>query len=232
MSRYNSTGGVPNEDLLAFHAKRAAAGVSLQLAGATAIGRPGANNHPDLANFTADTADGWRPVVEATHNEGGHIGVQIWHAGALFNVAPEWNPEPIESPSGLERPGHSKGVVMTERMIEDAIAAYAEAGRLAVELGFDTVEIHAAHGFLIDQFFWSGTNLRTDGWGGATIAERSRFGLEVARAVRKAIGDEMPLLMKISLWKEQDYDAKLAITPEEIGQWLNPFVEAGVALFD
>jgi 2,4-dienoyl-CoA reductase-like NADH-dependent reductase (Old Yellow Enzyme family) len=232
MSRYNSTGGMPNEDLVAFHARRAAAGVSLQLAGATAIDRPGANNHPDLANFIPSTYDAWRRVVEATHAEGGKLAVQIWHAGALFNVAPEWNPDPIESPSGLERPGHARGVAMTEDMIEAAIAAYAEAARAAVELGFDAVEIHGAHGFLIDQFFWDGTNLRTDDWGGPTIAQRARFGVEVATAVRAAAGPDFPVLMKISQWKEQDYEAKLARTPEEMGEWLLPLVEAGIDIFD
>jgi 2,4-dienoyl-CoA reductase-like NADH-dependent reductase (Old Yellow Enzyme family) len=232
MSRYHSTGGIPNEDLLAFHTRRAAAGVSLQLAGATAIDRPGANNHPDLAHFRPDTYEAWREIVDATHREGGLLGVQIWHAGALFNVRDDWTPGPIESPSGLERPGLEKGVAMTEDMIHATIDAFGEAARMARELGFDTVEIHAAHGFLIDQFFWDETNHRTDHWGGPTIAERSRFGVEVAKAVRKAVGDDYPVLMKISQWKEQDYDAKLARTPEEMAEWLNPFVEAGVDMFD
>jgi 2,4-dienoyl-CoA reductase-like NADH-dependent reductase (Old Yellow Enzyme family) len=103
---------------------------------------------------------------------------------------------------------------------------------MAVEVGFDAIEIHGAHGFLIDEFFWSGTNLRTDRWGGKTIAERSRFGLEGAKAVRKAMPAEMPLLLKISQWKEPDYGARLANSPEEIGEWLNPFVDAGVDVFD
>lgn len=232
MSRYNSTGGIPNEDLEAFHSRRAAAGVSLQLAGATAIDRPGANNHPNLANFRPDTYEAWRKVVEATHREGGYLGLQIWHAGALFNVREDWAPDPIESPSGLERPGLRKGVAMTEEMIQASIAAYGEAARMAAEVGFDAVEIHGAHGFLIDQFFWEETNLRTDRWGGPTIAERSRFGVEVAEAVRGAVGEDFPVLMKISQWKEQDYNAKLARTPEEMSEWLTPFVEAGVDVFD
>jgi 2,4-dienoyl-CoA reductase-like NADH-dependent reductase (Old Yellow Enzyme family) len=192
MSRYNSTGGVPNEDLEAFHSRRAAAGVSLQLAGATAIDRPGANNHPNLANFRPDTYDAWRKVVDATHREGGYLGLQIWHAGALFNVHDDWSPDPIESPSGLERPGLEKGVSMTEDMIQAAIAAYAEAAQMAREIGFDAVEIHGAHGFLIDQFFWDETNLRTDRWGGPTIAERSRFGVEVAKAVLRPLVTTSP----------------------------------------
>jgi 2,4-dienoyl-CoA reductase-like NADH-dependent reductase (Old Yellow Enzyme family) len=232
MSRYNSTGGMPNEDLVAFHARRAAAGVSLQITGATAIGRPGANNHPDLANFIPSTYEAWRSVVEQTHAAGGYLALQIWHAGALFNVKDGWNPDPVESPSGLERPGHLKGIAMSEAMIEATIEAFAEAARKAVEVGFDAIEIHGAHGFLIDQFFWPGTNLRTDGWGGPTIVDRSRFGLEVTKAVHAAIPPEMPLLLKVSQWKEQDYEAMLATTPGEVGQWLMPFAEAGVDVFD
>jgi 2,4-dienoyl-CoA reductase-like NADH-dependent reductase (Old Yellow Enzyme family) len=232
MSRYHSTAGVPNEDLIAFHSRRAAAGVSLQLTGATAIDRPGANNHPNLANFRPDTYEAWRNVVGATHAAGGFLGLQIWHAGALFNVDESWQPDPIESPSGLEAPGRPKGVAMTESMIADTIAAFAEAARKAVEVGFDAIEIHGAHGFLIDEFFWSGTNLRKDRWGGATIRERARFGVEVTRAVRAAIPDTMPLLLKISQWKEPDYFARIATSPAEMEEWLNPFAEAGIDLFD
>jgi 2,4-dienoyl-CoA reductase-like NADH-dependent reductase (Old Yellow Enzyme family) len=232
MSRYNSPNGVPNEDLIAFHSKRAAAGVCLQMTGATAIDRPGANNHHSLANFRPDTYDAWREVVDATHAEGGYLGLQLWHAGGLQNVDADWQPDPIESPSGFESPGHAKGVAMTEDMVQATIDAFAEGARMAVEVGFDAVEVHGAHGFLIDQFFWDATNLRTDTWGGPTIADRSRFGLEIIKAVRNAIPDGMPLLFKISQWKEQDYDARLATAPEELGQWLNPFIAAGVDVFD
>ena len=232
MSRYNSPGGVPGDDLVAFHSRRAKAGVSFQFTGASAIDRPAANNHPNLANFSPETYDDWRRVVNATHNAGGRLGLQLWHAGGLFNVAPEWNPSGIESPSGLERPGQVKGAPMSERDIADTISAFAQAAEKAVELGFDAVEVHAAHGFLIDQFFWPSTNLRADRWGGRTIAERARFGVDVVRAVRQSVGRDFPLFLKISQWKEQDYDAKLARSPQEMEQWLLPFVEAGVDVFD
>jgi 2,4-dienoyl-CoA reductase-like NADH-dependent reductase (Old Yellow Enzyme family) len=232
MSRYNSPGGVPNDDLVAFHSKRASAGVAFQITGATAIDRPGANNHPDLANFRHDTYQAWHRVVDETHAAGGRLALQLWHAGGLFNVASEWNPRGIESPSGLERPGHPRGVPMTENAIAETIEAFAEAAEKAIEIGFDAVEIHAAHGFLLDQFFWPATNLRSDSWGGEAIERRARFGLEVTRAVRRRIGEQVPLFLKISQWKEQDYNAKLASDPREMERWLLPFVDAGVDVFD
>jgi len=174
----------------------------------------------------------WGKLVEQVHSEGGPIALQLWHAGPLFNVAPEWNPGPIESPSGLVKQGEIVGKPMTDEQIQDCVESFAEAATLAMEVGFDTVEIHAAHGFLIDSFFWEETNRRDDRWGGSTLPERSRFALEVVKAVRAAIGDQVALLMRVSQWKEQDFDVKLAKTPAELQAWLGPFVEAGVDILD
>src|SRR5690606_13075327 len=81
---------------------------------------------------------------------------------------------------------------------------------------------------LIDQFFWQGTNLRQDRYGGATIAERARFAGEVIAAMRAAVGPDYPILLRVSQWKQQDYAARLAPTPAEMEQWLGPLVAAGV----
>lgn len=76
---------------------------------------------------------------------------------------------------------------MTEEAIADTVAAFAAAAK---RLGFDTVEIHGARGYVIDQFFWSGTNKRTDRYGGATLKERSRFASEIVAAIHKAVGPD------------------------------------------
>ena len=89
------------------------------------------------------------------------------------------------------------------------------------------VEIHGAHGYLIDQFFWSGTNERTDIWGGATLKERSKFAAEVVRAVRQEVGEDFPIALRVSQWKQQDYKVRLADTPDAMTDWLLPLVEAG-----
>ena len=120
---------------------------------------------------------------------------------------------------------------MTEEAIADTVAAFARAAGDAGRLGFDAVEIHGAHGYLIDQFFWSGTNLRTDRYGGATIRERSRFAAEVVAATRAAIGPARPLILRVSQWKQQAYGARLAETPAEMEAWLLPLAEAGVDAF-
>jgi 2,4-dienoyl-CoA reductase-like NADH-dependent reductase (Old Yellow Enzyme family) len=143
--------------------------------------------------------------------------------------AKDWEqPEPIDSPSGLLAPGKPRGTAMSEEAVADTIAAFAAAAADAKRLGFDTIELHGAHGYLIDQFFWSGTNQRTDLFGGATIRERARFAAEVVKAVRAAVGPDYPVILRLSQWKQQDYAARLAETPDAMADWLNPLVEAGV----
>jgi 2,4-dienoyl-CoA reductase-like NADH-dependent reductase (Old Yellow Enzyme family) len=120
---------------------------------------------------------------------------------------------------------------MSDEAIADTIAAFGRAAGDAKRLGFDVVEIHGAHGYLIDQFFWTGTNQRTDRYGGATLPERSRFAAEVVASMRAAVGPTYPLILRISQWKQQDYKARLAETPEAMADWLLPLKEAGVDVF-
>ena len=95
-------------------------------------------------------------------------------------------------------------------------------------MGFNALEIHGAHGYLIDQFFWDGTNQRGGPYGGATLKERSRFAAEVIAATRAAVGPDYPIILRVSQWKQQDYRARLAETPDLMHDWLMPLVEAGV----
>ncbi|RXZ78379.1 hypothetical protein EBB07_27115 [Paenibacillaceae bacterium] len=111
------------------------------------------------------------------------------------------------------------------------VQAYAEAAADAKRIGFDGVELHGAHGYLIDQFFWEVTNKRTDRYGG-DIASRTQFAVEVIEAVRKAVGPDFPILLRISQFKIDAYTAKLAKTPEQLEQFLTPLVKAGVDIFD
>lgn len=160
------------------------------------------------------------------------MGPQLWHVGSVVSFQSDWTPEgPVDSPSGLIAPGQPRGEAMTEEAIADTIAAYARAAADAKRLGFDTLEIHGAHGYLIDQFFWEGTNLRVDGYGGATLKERSRFAVEVVRAMRTAVGPDFPIILRLSQWKQQDLTVKLAKTPDEMADWLLPLREAGVDVF-
>jgi 2,4-dienoyl-CoA reductase-like NADH-dependent reductase (Old Yellow Enzyme family) len=166
-------------------------------------------------------------VIDAVHRAGGKMGPQLWHTGGT-TADPSFERAALDTPSGLNAPGQPVGEPMSEEAIADTVAAFARAAADAKALGFDTLEIHGAHGYLIDQFFWEGSNLREDRYGGATIAERARFAAEVVAAMRQAVGPDFPILLRVSQWKQQDYTARLAATPAEMEQWLRPLVEAGV----
>ena len=120
---------------------------------------------------------------------------------------------------------------MTDSDIADTIAAFGRAAADAKKLGFDSVEIHGAHGYLIDQFFWSGTNERTDIYGGKTLAERTRFGAEVIKEAHRQVGEDFALIIRLSQFKPSAYDLKLAANPQELEAWLSPLADAGVDIF-
>lgn len=229
MTRAFSPEGVPGPDVAAYYRRRAEHEVGLILSEGTVVDRPGARNDPGIPVFHGQAAlAGWRAVIDGVHQAGGRMGPQLWHVGAVQSFQTAWEQDGVESPSGLEAPGKPRGRAMTEEDIADTIAAYARAAADTQALGFDTLEIHGAHGYLLDQFFWAPTNTRDDRYGGATLAERSRFAVEVVQAMRAAVGPDFPIILRLSQWKQQDYSARLADTPEAMAAWLVPLVEAGV----
>ena len=228
MTRSMAPEGIPGQPQVDYYRRRAAADVGLILTEGTVVDRPASRNLAGIPFFHGDAAmKGWTDVAAAVHAAGGKIAPQIWHTGSTRGGA--WEPAAeVESPSGLVGPGEPRGRAMSEADIADTIAAFASSAKLAKDAGFDAVEVHGAHGYLIDQFFWSGTNLRDDVWNGPTIRDRSRFAAEIIAAIRKAVGPDFPLILRVSQWKQQDYTARLAATPEEMTDWLMPLVEAGV----
>nr|WP_272213435.1 12-oxophytodienoate reductase [Marinicella sp. W31]MDC2879391.1 12-oxophytodienoate reductase [Marinicella sp. W31] len=220
---------MPGDNVAAYYKRRAEGDVGLILSEGTVINRPTSKNLPAIPDFHGDKAlAGWKNVIDTVHAAGGKMGPQIWHvANTIASADYPPNPDETESPSGLVKPGEKRGRAMSEEDIADTIAAFAKAAADAERLGFDVVEIHGAHGYLIDQFFWKGLNLRDDRWGGPTIAERARFGVEVVKAVRAAVSPEMPVIMRLSQWKQQDYNARIATNPDEMAEWLEPLVDAG-----
>lgn len=228
MTRSFSPGGVATPEVAAYYARRAAAEVGLILSEGTGVDRPASLNDPNVPRFHGDAElAAWKGVVDAVHAAGGAMGPQIWHVGAVRGRTPDFAPTPVDSPSGLSRPGKSFAEPMSEEDIADTIEAFGKAAGEAKRLGFDCVEIHGAHGYLIDQFFWDGTNQRADKWGGPTIKDRSRFAAEVIRACRRHVGEDFALIIRISQWKQQEYTARLAATPEEMQTWLGALVDAG-----
>lgn len=229
MTRTKAPEGIPGEANAEYYRKRAEGGVGLILSEGTVINRPSSRNDPGIPFFHgADALSGWKKVIDAVHGAGGKMGPQLWHTGST-RAFTEWEPEaPVESPSGLLAPNEPRGNTMSDADIADTIAAFAQAALDAKNAGFDTFEIHGAHGYLIDQFFWSGTNLRTDRFGGKTIKERTTFARDVVTAMRAAVGPDFPIILRVSQWKQQDFTARLATTPDEMTDWLAPLVEAGV----
>ncbi|MBB6502427.1 NADH:flavin oxidoreductase [Pedobacter cryoconitis] len=230
MTRAFSPDGIPTADVAEYYRKRAAGDVGLILSEGTVIDRPSSSYDPKIPHFYGEKAlAGWDKVIQDVHAAGGQMGPQIWHMGVMENHASGWLPSsPFEGPSGFVKPGELNGKAMTESDIADAISAYGRAAADAKRLGYDTVEIHGAHGYLIDQFFWDQLNHRTDKYGGKTLAERSRFAVEVIKEVRRQVGDDFAVILRLSQWKPLDYNFKLAANPAEMEKWLNPMVEAGV----
>lgn len=229
MTRSRSPGGIATPDVAAYYARRAAADVGFIITEGTGVARPASLNDPNIPRFHGEAElAAWGKVAEAVHAEGGVIAPQLWHVGAVRSRDPNWSPPgPYDSPSGLSSPGHRFGEPMTDAEVADAIGAFAAAAREARRLGFDAVELHGAHGYLIDQFFWEGTNERSDTFGGPSIGERARFAAEIVRAVRAATTPDFPIIVRLSQWKQQDFTARLAHTPAEMEAWLTPLVDGG-----
>jgi 2,4-dienoyl-CoA reductase-like NADH-dependent reductase (Old Yellow Enzyme family) len=230
MTRSKSPQGVPGENVAAYYRRRAEGGVGLIMTEGTYINHPGAGFYPDVPHFYGeDSLRGWQRVVNDVHAAGGKIFPQIWHVGLAAPAGKPLGPHAV-GPSGLLRPGEKVTEPMTQADIDQVVRAYGQAAADAQRLGFDGVEIHGAHGYLIDQFFWDKTNLRTDAYGGDLVA-RTRFATEVIREIRRNVDPEYAVCLRFSQWKLQDYSAKLAQTPAELERFLEPLVSAGVDLF-
>ncbi len=159
-------------------------------------------------------------------------GLQLWHMGVEQNHPSGWLPAaPFEGPSGIDNFGQQRGKAMSESDIADTVIAFGKAANDAKRLGFDCLELHGAHGYLIDQFFWPVTNQRKDSYNSVNLVQRTRFAVEVIREVRKQVGKDFVIILRLSQWKNSDYAYKLANTPTEMEEWLTPLADAGVDIF-
>ncbi|MRN54643.1 NADH:flavin oxidoreductase [Paenibacillus monticola] len=232
MTRVFSPNGVPGSEVAAYYRRRAEGGVGLIITEGTAINHPSAVSHANIPNFHGEEAlKGWAHVVEEVHAAGGKIIPQLWHVGMARSVGSLPNAEALPiGPSGLNLAGEQVTEPMTEDEIQGIITAFAQAAADAKRIGFDGIELHGAHGYLIDQFFWEKTNLRTDRYGGDMEA-RTTFAVEIVDACRRAVGPDFPIVLRFSQWKSGDYNAKLARNPEELTRFLAPLSNAGVDIF-
>ncbi|WP_300545378.1 NADH:flavin oxidoreductase [Maricaulis sp.] len=232
MTRSKSPGGIPGEPVVEYYRRRAANAVGLIITEGTTVDRPGASFDPAIPNFhNPESLDGWRKVVGAVHAAGGKIAPQLWHVGLARRPGTGPNPEaPSDSPSGILPNGKQVGEPMSAEDIADTIAAFARSAKAAAAIGFDAIELHGAHGYLLDQFFWDGMNRRDDRFGGGLEA-RTTIVQEIVKAVRAEIPAGLPLILRFSQWKQQDYSARLAGTPDELERFLAPLSDAGVDIF-
>ncbi len=252
MTRNRSPGGIPGADVARYYARRAEGGVGLIITEGVGIDHPSALGEAERDEFNLpelsheSSLAGWRAVVQAVHAAGCPIFPQLWHQGILRKPGSGRYPDaPSVSPSGLWGPlGRQTSIDPTmipaeaqlappssDAALDEIAEAYARSAAKAMALGFDGIAIHGAHGYLLDTFFWDETNQRADCWGGDRRA-RAGFAAEVVRRIRAAIGPDRPILFRFSQWKQQDFRARLAHSPQELEEVLGPLADAGVDIFD
>ncbi len=232
MTRFFSPGGVPGQNVADYYRRRVEGGTNLIITEGTTVNDPVASLHPNVPHFHGEKAlAGWKHVVDAVHEAGGKIMPQIWHAGMARRAKDTPYPDlPNASPSGILHTDKKIAEPLTAEEVAALVKAYADAAASAKEIGFDGVEIHGAHGYLIDQFFWDQMNRRDDEYGGDMIG-RTTFAVKIVAAIRAAVGEDYPIVFRFSQWKQQEYTAKLAQTPEELEAFLKPLADAGVDIF-
>ena len=230
MTRGGAPGGIPNDKHVAYYSRRAAGGVGLVMTEGVPPDHIWSFASPDMPTFHGEGLAGWKRVCDAVHAEGGKIMPQIWHIGGVTYPSTPTD-IPRTTPSGISPEGKQVGEPLSDEQLEDLKQSYVRACVDAKRLGFDGVELHACHGYLLDLFFWDRTNKRTDQWGGDYVA-RTSFPAQIARDARRAVGKDFPIFIRVSQWKQQDYACKLAGTPQELEKFLAPLVDAGVDLID
>jgi 2,4-dienoyl-CoA reductase-like NADH-dependent reductase (Old Yellow Enzyme family) len=235
MGRIRSTDGVLAPSYAGYYRRRAEGGASLIIGEASCVADPAADGYRNASHLHGAAAiAAWAEVARQVHWGGGSFVPQLWHSGAT-RAADAPDPDaPTRSPSGrnlADRDGArilvDAGRPMGPADIEKVIAAYLESALAARRIGCDAIEIHGAHGYLIDQFLWPPLNERRDAYGGS-IENRVRFAVELVGALRAALGPDFPIIFRFSQWKMQDFEARLCETPQELEAMLVPIVRAGV----
>jgi 2,4-dienoyl-CoA reductase-like NADH-dependent reductase (Old Yellow Enzyme family) len=233
MTRWKSPDQFPGPDVAAYYRRRAENEVGLIITEGTTVDHPVSSYSIRTPAFHGRALQGWRQVVDAVHAVGGKIAPQLWHVGIMRRPSDDYPNRglPSASPSGRFKPGGKQVFEpLTKTEIRQVIDSFARAAAEAREAGFDAVEVHGAHGYIIDQFLWSELNLREDEYGGDAV-QRTRFAVELFQAIRTAVGSGFPIIARVSQWKQQDYTARLAERPELLAAIFQPIAAAGVDIF-
>jgi 2,4-dienoyl-CoA reductase-like NADH-dependent reductase (Old Yellow Enzyme family) len=191
--------GKVTDKLIKFYSKLAKGGVGLIVLGHAGVQDNGRASLTQLGIYSDDHVDGLKKLVSEIHNQGAKVALQIAHAGRQTIPAKIGGQTPV-APSAIEPDPLLKTSPreMTENEINATIYAFAEAAKRGNKAGFDAVQLHATHGYLLAQFLSPHTNRRTDEWGGSP-EKRLRFVNEVFKSVREAVGNDYPILIKLSV---------------------------------
>ena len=238
MCEYSAEDGHPLTWHLVHLGSRAVGGAALVMGEATAVQASGRISPGDTGLYLDSQAEAWRPIVEFIHAQGARAGIQLAHAGRKGSTAAPWlggAPLPLKdggwtpvAPSALAfATGYPVPRELSVEEIDHIVADFEAAAKRALQVEFDVVEIHAAHGYLLHEFASPLSNERTDEYGGA-FENRIRFGLRVVQAVREVWPEKQPVFVRISAtdWKEGGWDLEQSI---ELSRRLKA---AGVDLVD
>lgn len=248
--------GVPTDWHLVHLGSFARGGAGMVMAEATAVVPDGRISPHDVGLWNDAQATAWSRVVDFIHSQGAAAGIQLAHAGRKASVYPEWGAMangasgsgtvPAElggwqavSASPIAFEGYAEPVALDEASIQDVVVAFADSARRSVAAGFDLVEIHAAHGYLLHQFLSPLSNTRDDQWGGS-LENRARIVLDIVRAVRAAV--DVPILVRFSAsdWVDNDWLESHGLAESGVAGWNEHdtatvaawALEAGADLFD
>jgi 2,4-dienoyl-CoA reductase-like NADH-dependent reductase (Old Yellow Enzyme family) len=238
MCQYSAVDGVPGDWHLVHLATRAVGGFGLVLAEATAVVPEGRITPQDTGLWNDEQVAAWRRITDVVHANGSRAGIQLAHAGRKASTYRPWGegrgsvpvPDggwPTVGPSADAFPGYDAPAAMDEDEVRAVPRAFAAAARRAVAAGFDVVEVHAAHGYLLHQFLSPLSNRRTDEFGGS-LENRARLLVDVVDAVRAEWPDDRPLLLRVSAtdWVEG------GLTVDEVTQVAKDLAGHGVDLVD
>lgn len=227
--------GVVGPDVVEYYRKRAEDGIGLIITEGINLSPRAKGTFGIPGLFTEDQMTGWKKVTDAVHQEGGTIVAQLWHVGRLTHHELTGG-QPPQAPSALK----AKGLVhrlhkpyempeeMTEGDIQKVTEEYAQAARNAIDSGFDGVEIHGAHGYLIDQFNSEATNCRKDRYG-RNLIQRLTFMKEVLASVIKEIGAEKTII-RFSEIKDDLPDYKWKDPEESVQAFIHVFQDVGISI--
>lgn len=235
MTREMAPRGVPTPAMADYYARRAQGGVGLIITEGISPAQEGSFG-TSVPRLDSDEAiDGWSGVVAAVHAHEARIFAQLWHVGAftpsLIGMSDSMSDEQVRlSPSGLAAADTPFGQAMTTADAEQTIDRFVAAAISAQRSGFDGIELHGAHGYLLDQFFWPTTNIRRDRLGGSPSG-RVQFAVDLVRRIKAATASSFPVALRLSQWKQLDYHARIADNAADLEAIVGPLADAGVDLF-